>query len=371
MEDVNEEESTDSGSEEEGETPEFVPSAWDKYAIPMKSSLRSPEKTLEKPDKKSKAVWFKKQKYHCVYEYPKEPEAQNYDMWKPSDEIMNFGKKIIKKYCENFNFNKHFSVDFSLDESYFQQINDYNKTYDPVKKPLPEMLENIQTTSLGEDFFISSSTRPFDTMGGLSSEFFPGHCDNWPDLIKLNENVTPDSGIDDLIPTSITDCNEYEPTDQPIKDVEPLKKLAAIVLNGSKNKEVLGGLRHTRNKLKLDLPPSPTAFSANKVFTVEPQEEVVVRSTPTFTTFGKSRFSVQHVDTPTDEKSENFKNVSFEALPHKPIINKQILKKGFDDEEKQKVEVVRGEASLLDSADEDSGIESCTLERKRIESKIK
>lgn len=259
------------------------------------------------------------------------------------------------------------------DDSFLPQLNepDYEE-YDAVKKPLPEPLENIQTTSLGEDFFISSSTRPFDTMSGLSSEFFPGHCDNWPDLIKLNDNVTPDSGIDDLIPASLTDGNEYETIVQSTKEVEPLKKLAAIALNGNKNKEVLGGLRHTRNKLKLDLPPSPTAFTANRVFTVEPQEEVVVRSIPTFTTFGKSRFSVQHVDTPTDEKSENFKNVSFEALPHKPIINKQILKKDFDlDEEKQKVEVVRGEASLLDSADEDSGIESCTLERKRIESKIK
>lgn len=96
MEDINEEESTDSGSEEEGESPEFVPSAWDKYAIPMKSALRSPEKTLEKPDKKSKAVWFKKQKYHCVYEYPKEPEApilQSYDIWKPTVDFTTLAGK--------------------------------------------------------------------------------------------------------------------------------------------------------------------------------------------------------------------------------------------------------------------------------------
>lgn len=35
-------------SEEDRETPEFVPSAWDKFAMPIKSALRSPEKTLTK-----------------------------------------------------------------------------------------------------------------------------------------------------------------------------------------------------------------------------------------------------------------------------------------------------------------------------------
>lgn len=91
--------SSSSGSEGEDECPEFVPSAWDKYATPTKSALRSPEKTLERnkeekvedentpKEKKSKGVWFKKQKYHCVYEYPREPESpvlQSYDLWKPT-----------------------------------------------------------------------------------------------------------------------------------------------------------------------------------------------------------------------------------------------------------------------------------------------
>lgn len=34
-------------SDEDGETPEFIPSAWDKFATPGKSALRSPEKTLQ------------------------------------------------------------------------------------------------------------------------------------------------------------------------------------------------------------------------------------------------------------------------------------------------------------------------------------
>lgn len=48
MEDIQEEsgESCSSGDDDdEGDGPEFVPSAWDKYATPTKSALRSPEKT--------------------------------------------------------------------------------------------------------------------------------------------------------------------------------------------------------------------------------------------------------------------------------------------------------------------------------------
>lgn len=61
------------------------------------------------------------------------------------------------------------------------------------------------------------------------------------------------------------------------------------------------------------------------------------------------------MDTPPDEDELASKNVSFEALPYKPLKDM-----------KSKVEVVRGEASLLDSADEDSGIESSTLERRKV-----
>lgn len=49
MENIEEEDSDESDGE--GESPEFVPSAWDKYATPTKSALRSPEKTLEKSEK--------------------------------------------------------------------------------------------------------------------------------------------------------------------------------------------------------------------------------------------------------------------------------------------------------------------------------
>lgn len=224
------------------------------------------------------------------------------------------------------------------------------------------------TSMMDGDFFISSSAHPFDmATGGLTSQFFPGRSDHWAEITKLNENVTPDSGIDDLTPASLVDSSDYEHLAQS-NQVQPLKTLAALAanknLNDSKTKDVLGGLRHTRNRLKLDLPPSPSAFSSNRTFTIEPPiEPIVSRDPPTFTTFGKSRFLVQHVDTPPDEHGDNVKNVSFEAIPYKAP--NKIVYNDKVDKVKHKIEMVRGEASLLDSADEDSGIESCTLERKK------
>lgn len=43
-------------SDDDGETPEFIPSAWDKFAMPSKSALRSPEKTLNKSGDVSSAI---------------------------------------------------------------------------------------------------------------------------------------------------------------------------------------------------------------------------------------------------------------------------------------------------------------------------
>ncbi|XP_013143006.1 PREDICTED: uncharacterized protein LOC106106894 [Papilio polytes] len=56
-----------SGSE--GDEVEFVPSSWDCRAEPAKSSLRSLDHAT--PDSKKRVV-FKRQKYHSVYEYPRE-----------------------------------------------------------------------------------------------------------------------------------------------------------------------------------------------------------------------------------------------------------------------------------------------------------
>lgn len=243
-----------------------------------------------------------------------------------------------------------------------------------------------------DDFYISSSAKPFQTMA-QGCQFFPGGQPPkskfmWQDYQSsssqssrdLSDNITPDSGIDDT-GTPDTVLQPTSPNNN--RTVQSLKFLAAAAAKKSTTTEIkgqdsLGGLRHTRNKLKLDLPASPSALTASRSFSIEEASDpIVTREVPTFTTFGKSRFSVQHVQTPTDDESSSgsqgnskLRNVSFEALPHKPMKvapSVYIVNKPEDTEnQKQPIESVQGEASLLDSADEDSGIESsanATLER--------
>lgn len=210
---------------------------------------------------------------------------------------------------------------------------------------------------------MTGSATPFDMMTGTSSQFFPGG-DHWSDLSKLNENTTPDSGVEDVTPGSMDRIDFAGVSTAPA--VPSLKLLSEDAYAKSKQKdkenrtnEILGGMRHTRDKLKLDLPSSPNTFTSNKTFNLEPNvEPVVLRERPAFTTFGKSRFLVQHVDTP--DRDVTGRNVCFEALPYKPLEKKETEVKA----KKIKTEEDKGEASLLDSADEDSGIESSTLERK-------
>ncbi|CAH1129888.1 unnamed protein product [Ceutorhynchus assimilis] len=328
-EEITESDVTSGTSDEEGENLEFVPSAWDKFATPTKSALRSPEKSLDRSDsKQTRGVWFKKQKYHCVYEYPREPESpvlHSQDLWKPQMDYAAFSGA---------------------------------------------------SNNADEEDSMGSSHKRSTADTSIYSQFFPG---------AWIENATPDSGLEDTTPGSIGDASEFATGYPTSKEVLPLKKLAARAIN--KNKEiskgptdVLGGLRHTRSKLKLDLPPSPSAFTSNKTFTVEPiQEPIIIREKPTFSTFGKSRFLVQQVDTPTDDLPQN-KNVCFDVIPYKPMnlvpiptvtlktvqesVTYEPLKTNFDDISSVNKMFIKGEASLLDSADEDSGIESSTLERK-------
>nr|CAH7759744.1 unnamed protein product [Callosobruchus chinensis] len=362
--------------DDDGETPEFVPSAWDKFAMPGKSALRSPEKVPKRSEeKKSKAVWFKKQKYQCVYEYPKEPDSpvsQTTDLWKPPSQA-DYNAFI------DWDFDGELSTS-QADEpekmSYYPNTNNIaNNLYHLIS--IPDFVPK-DTAGMDDEFFISSSARPFDLRNSLSSQFFPGNS-SWSD------SATPDSGLEDFTPSG------GQIQDTFAKSVPSLKQLASDAVNKKKqlekNRENLGGLRHQKNKLKLDLPPSPSAFTSEKLFTIDPPSlEPVIREKPTFTTFGKSRFHVQHVDTPSDDADS--KNVSFEALPYKPLqeiqlkdnekefvrchknrresqdLERNIIKSENSDICNLKIEIVRGEASLLDSADEDSGIESSTLERK-------
>ncbi|XP_041978354.1 uncharacterized protein LOC121732512 isoform X2 [Aricia agestis] len=316
-----------SGSGSEGDEVEFVPSSWDCRAAPGKSSLRSLENTLSADSKKR--VVFKRQKYHCVYEYPREvadhspaylPDFSTYADWDAgSAEEAELGYQL-------------FTAPGPLDVLARARIS-FPADYD-------------------DDFYISSSARPFE-LGVMSggSQFFPGlhkaalrDFDDTPPspapapppaplaepltapLAKPLDLTTPDSGVEDITPGSLPD-EDYKKTEwwrDPAEAVSPTE---------------LGGLRHTRDRLKLDLPPSPHLQSPRhaRVFSFR---DVTPPELPqaTFSTFGKPP--------PEPEPPRNI------------VLTEVQTREGREGRE-------RGEGTVLDSGDEDSGIEStkATLER--------
>ncbi|XP_044005406.1 protein PFF0380w-like isoform X2 [Aphidius gifuensis] len=180
---IDEEEAADDGDDDDDEEEEFTPSAWDATLAPHRSALRSPEKKTTKTGDQKKNVWFKKQRYHCVYEYPKETpvsdcQGQAGTTWEPTsyadwEEMMDEPKLDV------------YSIDYD----------DSNFTGD-------------------EEFSVSSGSRPFQFNAGNGkyvSQFFPGASTDTTQL--NNENIQIDN----------------------------------------QQQKQLGELRHTRNKLKLNL----------------------------------------------------------------------------------------------------------------------
>ncbi|CAK1546985.1 unnamed protein product [Leptosia nina] len=394
-----------SGSGSEGEEVEFVPSSWDCRAAPAKSSLRS----LEQPADGKKRVVFKRQKYHCVYEYPR--EASDLDVESPAHYLPDFST-----YCEwdprsaeeaEVGYGQLFAAPSPLDMFPLRGGIAFGADYD-------------------EDFYITSTARPFE-LGVLStsSQFFPGmhlkqsllpEQDDFPpppsplppldpSPLPLSQTrtpsldfTTPDSGVEDITPGSTVD--------EDIKMTEswkPDSTSSSESVSPSSPGGELGGLRHTRDKLKLDLPPSPHLPSPrhNRVFNfvldkpkrpaesntplVMSDETPIMMALPvskrddpipepTFSTFGKPTCkstadskNIVLTDNAASPEAQQEELIS-EATENPEISNvPEIIMKADIEEKADKVEPVKGEGTVLDSGDEDSGIESsskATLERK-------
>ncbi|XP_076476276.1 uncharacterized protein LOC117153275 isoform X1 [Bombus vancouverensis nearcticus] len=207
-EDEEEEGGEEGGEEEEEEEEEFTPSAWNATLAPHRSALRSPDKTLKSSDQK-KSVWFKKQRYHCVYEYPKETlatetQGEPTTTWEPTS------------------------------------YSDWEEMIDEPRLDLYP-LDYDDTNHTGhEEFFVSSSNRPFQFQTSESkyvSQFFPGASTSVieeRDEIDGDEQGVPQNGIDLL-----NDCSQSQ-------------------------QYQLGELRHTRDRLKLNLSTTGSPFVSNK-----------------------------------------------------------------------------------------------------------
>ncbi|CAH0701399.1 unnamed protein product [Spodoptera exigua] len=390
--------SADSGSGSEGDEVEFVPSSWDCRAAPSKSSLRSLEQTT--PDNKKRVV-FKRQKYHCVYEYPREvadieanspaaylPDLSTYSEWDPtSAEEAELG------------YGQLFGAPSPLDLYPLRAGIAFGADYD-------------------EDFFISSSARPFESLGIMSttSQFFPGKHVK-PSLLErdlsddLTEDfppppsplptttlmqtrtpsldfTTPDSGVEDITPGSTTDDDfkkklpETELTWRPVDSASSSESVSPSSPGG----EALGGLRHTRDKLKLDLPPSPHIPSPrhSRVFNFvldKPKRRedrpadlgttplVMTDDTPIVTTSLPLQKDCEDLPVPEPTFSTFGKSPPKVEPEQKLILTDEVEESTEVKVESPKVvEAVKGEGTVLDSGDEDSGIESsskATLERNK------
>ncbi|XP_012525406.1 uncharacterized protein LOC105830562 isoform X2 [Monomorium pharaonis] len=208
--------------EDEEEEEEFTPSAWNAALAPHRSALRSPDKTLKSGDQK-KSVWFKKQRYQCVYEYPKETlPADN-----QADPITNSEPTSYSDWEEMMNE---------------PRLDLYPLDYDDANH-----VGN-------EEFFVTSSNRPFQFQTGESkyvSQFFPG------------ANVT--SLVDDRDETD--SCRPHQNNVDFAHEYEQCQQ------------HQLGELRHTRDRLKLNLvssngTPSVPFISAKQSHTDDEQLDI-------------------------------------------------------------------------------------------------
>ncbi|XP_011172451.2 STE20-like serine/threonine-protein kinase isoform X2 [Solenopsis invicta] len=202
--------------EDEEEEEEFTPSAWNAALAPHRSALRSPDKTLKSGDQK-KSVWFKKQRYQCVYEYPKETLSTD----NQADAITNSEPTSYSDWEEMMNE---------------PRLDLYPLDYDDANH-----VGN-------EEFFVTSSNRPFQFQTGESkyvSQFFPG-----ANVASFSDDRDEtDSCRQEPHQNNIDFAHEYDQCQQ----------------------HQLGELRHTRDRLKLNLvssngTPSAPFVSARQLY---------------------------------------------------------------------------------------------------------
>lgn len=153
-------------------------------------------------------MWFKKQRYHCVYEYPKETLATE---------------------TQGESTNTWESTSYS----------DWEEMIDEPRLDLYPLDYDDAHHSGNEEFFVSSSNRPFQFQTSESkyvSQFFPGAS------TSMNEERDED-GDQQGIPQNgielLNDCSQNQ-------------------------QYQLGELRHTRDRLKLNLSTTGPSFVSTK-----------------------------------------------------------------------------------------------------------
>ncbi|XP_042217271.1 uncharacterized protein LOC121862920 isoform X3 [Homarus americanus] len=301
--DVIEEEPEDDMEEEEGEfsedsesgEEEFTPSKWNSDLTPSHSLLKSPQ---NRSSLKKKVRW-KRQRHHRVYEYPPEPRS-----WEPTPtephQRRSWGRSSLDYLSLAETSSRQADWDLGADEFIADDGGDmedyvYRKPSRPAPPPPIYTLGSVAYDDAPEgflvdngEFFIRSSGSPFTfTSSSFSaSDFFPGsHSASDYDVIFGGPAQTP--GFSDALTSNSVDHIGSE-SDVMQEDEQRLNRSGAEghtltadigLINPSypiteESEQLsssgtgLGQLRHTRDKLRLEIPTISLAGDAAKSTTV-------------------------------------------------------------------------------------------------------
>ncbi|XP_067005607.2 uncharacterized protein [Anabrus simplex] len=247
-EEEEEEDEDEDGSTSSGSGTEFVPSAWNSEATPNRSALRSPDKKVDQ----KKNVSFKKQKYHCVYEYPREvsdsesdgldsPSRRRWELYQPDVDYASYADWELMEGDVPEAANQDADPEPEVPESQGQSP----QTFDFYK--LSDVDYDFSTGVMPEDgeFYVSSSARPFqfnaadsDIFCNNSSQFFPGQLYQATNVEDCSTNTTATS-VQSKMSTLGVSVDSYEDeVDTSLPAVSNLNKSSAMV--GNQNSKAKG-----------------------------------------------------------------------------------------------------------------------------------
>jgi tyrosine kinase 2 len=406
------EDEDDDGSSSSGSGTEFIPSAWNREATPNRSALRSPEK---KSDHK-KNVSFKKQKYHSVYEYPRETsdsDSEGFDS--PTHQHWN---SLMLQSTQQPQVDYSSFADWELLDGDVVPDTDMDQDV-PTENTAQQQLDFYKLSSvdcdftngmLSEDgeFYISSSARPFQFPGGNSdvltsgSQFFPGQLYHTSSKCKpadiTADFVTPDSGIidvtlteklsvlatgldsyDDEVDTSPSSMSRFvvSPDDYQLsnhssdrikegvwEDEVDCGKYGVNETSVSQGKVSMESVKLQELPLTDILELAKTSDPTNTVLSTAITNEMSLGARPISTFVGADKDSEPTLQSPSSPLSPSglgeLRHTRDRLKLDLPVSSTTFVLEPPALGKRRSVETVKGEASLLDSGEEteDSGIES-------------
>ncbi|XP_050721818.1 uncharacterized protein LOC127001361 isoform X2 [Eriocheir sinensis] len=274
--DIIEEEPDEDGEREDGEfsedsesgEEEFTPSQWNSNLTPSHSLLKSPQ---NKSSLKKRVRW-KRQRHHRVYEYPPEPRSWEQHAFTEPQYRRSWGRSSVD-YLNLADWDLG-ADEFIADDGEDMEDYVYHKPSRPAPPPpiysLGPMTYDEATEGFLVDngeFFIRSSGSPFTfTRSSFSAaDFFPtsSHSSDY-DMLFTNTTQTPgvpypppkapeqpeDTQGDLLYPS--------EPDRHPEEDIQAGSAAQEDGEAGGSGVS-LGELRHTRDKLRLEIPSMSVA----------------------------------------------------------------------------------------------------------------